>query len=177
MTDRLTPREDRAWRGFHHLRLALLGHLARELARDSGLTESDYAVLLALAEAPRRRMRARDLGQRLEWERSRVSHQIGRMEARGTVCREASPDDGRGFEAVLTEAGLAAIREATPQHLASVRHCFLDVLTPEQLDTLAEIADAVVAHLRDEHVGEDRGGGRAETRTRRGETRGDASGG
>ena len=137
------------------MRIQLLGHLARELARDSGLTESDYAVLLALAEAPGRRMRSRDLGHRLEWERSRLSHQIARMEARGTVCREPAPDDARGFDAVLTEAGLAAIRRATPHHLAVVRHCFADVLTPEQLDALSDIADAVAGHLTEQHPGND----------------------
>ena len=151
----LTGREERAWRGFHRMRIQLLGHLARELARDSGLTESDYAVLLALAEAPDRRMRSRDLGHWLEWQRSRLSHQIARMEARGTVSREPIPDDARGFDVVLTEAGLAAIRRATPHHLAVVHHCFAEVLTPEQLDALGDIADAVTAHLAEQHPDRD----------------------
>jgi len=76
-------------------------------------------------------------------ERSRLSHQIARMEARGTVRREACPDDARGFDVLLTDTGLAAIRAAAPGHLSVLRHCFADVLTPEQLDTLGDIAEAI----------------------------------
>jgi DNA-binding MarR family transcriptional regulator len=141
----------RAWTGFHRLRAQLLAHLARELARKSGLTEADYAVMVNLSQAPGRRLRARDLGQILGWERSRLSHQIARMEARGTVERAACDDDARGFDVVLTDAGLAAIEEAAPAHLEEVRHCFADVLTPEQLDTLGDIADVVTTHLVKEH--------------------------
>ena len=96
-------------------------------------------------------MRAHDLSRFLEWERSRLSHQIARMEARGTVRREACPDDARGFDVLLTDAGLAAIRGATPGHLPVVRHCFADVLTPEQLDTVGDIAEAITHHLAIEH--------------------------
>ncbi|MHB8682671.1 MAG: MarR family winged helix-turn-helix transcriptional regulator [Acidimicrobiales bacterium] len=87
----------------------------------------------------------------LGWERSRLSHQIARMEARGTVERAACDDDARGFDVVLTDVGLAAIEEAAPAHLEEVRHCFVDVLTPEQLDTLGDIADVVMTHLVEEH--------------------------
>ena len=148
---KLTAREDRAWRGFHRMRMELIAHLARDLSRDSGLTEADYAVLVNVAEAPGRRIRSRDLCHALSWERSRLSHQIARMEARGTVRREPCEFDARGFDVVLTDAGRAAIKAATPNHLASVRHCFADVLTPEQLDTLGDIADAIATHLAAEH--------------------------
>ncbi|WP_253194107.1 helix-turn-helix domain-containing protein, partial [Gordonia sp. i37] len=77
----LNKREARAWQGFHQMWAQLNGHLARELARDSAMTESEYAVLATLSEAPGGRLRARDLGRELGWERSRLSHQIRRMEA------------------------------------------------------------------------------------------------
>jgi len=149
---RLDDREARAWRGFHRLRTELTAHLARQLARDSGLTEADYAVLVQVSEAPGRRLRSRDLGRALRWDRSRLSHQVGRMERRGTLRRESCPSDARGFDVVLTDAGLEAIEAAAPIHLAAVRHCFVDILSPEQLDTLTEIANAVTAHLEAEHV-------------------------
>jgi DNA-binding MarR family transcriptional regulator len=151
VTRRLAAREERAWRGFHRMRTHLIAHLARDLERDAGLTEAEYAVMLTLAESADRRMRARDLGQALAWERSRVSHQLARMEERGSIRREPCEGDARGFDVVLTEAGLDAIRAAVPGHLAMVRHCFVDVLTPEQLDALAEITDAVSRHLEVEH--------------------------
>lgn len=147
----LNNREARAWHGFQHMRGQLIGHLARQLAQDSGLTEADYAVLVNVSEAPGRRMRSRDLGKALGWQRSRLSHQIARMQARGTVERAPCEDDARGFDVLLTNEGLAAIEAAAPGHLADVRHCFIDLLTPEQLDTLADIADIVTGHLAAEH--------------------------
>jgi DNA-binding MarR family transcriptional regulator len=148
----LDEREMRAWRGFHRLRAELVAHLSRELARDSGLTEADYAVLVEVSEAPGHRVRSRDLARALRWDRSRISHQLGRMEARGTVRRESCAEDGRSFNVVLTDAGMAAIEAAAPAHAAAVRHCFADVLTPEQLDTLGDIAEAITTHLASEHA-------------------------
>jgi DNA-binding MarR family transcriptional regulator len=88
----------------------------------------------------------------LGWDRSRLSHQIARMETRGTVRRKSCSGDARGFDVVLTPAGQAAIEAAAPLHLQAVRHCFADLLTPAQLDALAEIADTVTAHLAAEHT-------------------------
>lgn len=147
----LSAREDAAWRGFLRLRTALVGHLARELAADSGLTEAEYAILVALVESPGHRIRARDLALGLQWERSRLSHQIARMEDRGSVRRMPCADDARGFDLVLTDVGFAAIKAATPAHLGEVRHCFADVLTDEQLDALIGISSAIMAHLDDAH--------------------------
>jgi DNA-binding MarR family transcriptional regulator len=147
----LTEREDGAWRGLLTLRTDLFGHLSRELTRDTGLSEADYVVLVAVSEAPGRRMRARDLGQSLHWDRARLSHQISRMESRGTVCRDACEGDARGYDVVLTPAGLRAVRGAARVHVEAVRHCFVDLLTPAQLDALAEIGALVSGHLAAEH--------------------------
>ena len=148
----LDGREDRAWRGFVALHNGLFDHLARQLARDSGLTTADYEVLVVVSEAPGRRIRSRDLCRALGWERSRLSHQLARMEQRGSVSRAPCAEDARGFDVVLTPAGLAAIESAAPLHLEAVRHCFVDVLTGDQLDALAEIAEVIGTHLAAEHA-------------------------
>ncbi len=83
--------------------------------------------------------------------RSQFSHQIARMEARGTVERAPCAGDRRGFDAVLTETGRAAIEVAAPKHLFAVRHYFADLLTAEQLDALGDIAEAITSHLAAEH--------------------------
>jgi hypothetical protein len=80
------------------------------------------------------------------WSRSRLSHQLDRMEARGLVSREGCPTDGRGTFATLTPAGLTAIRDAAPAHVGSIRRNLLDLLSREQVDALAGITDAVVTH-------------------------------
>jgi DNA-binding MarR family transcriptional regulator len=148
----LDKREEQAWRGFQRMRTGLSAHLARELARDAGLTEADYAVLVTVSEAPGQRIRSRDLGRSLGWDRSRLSHQISRMQARGTVKREPCAHDARGFDVVLTPAGLQVIQDAAPLHLAAVRHCFADLLTAQQLDALTTIAEAITSHLIAEHA-------------------------
>lgn len=152
MTQRsLDPLQDRAWRAFHRLRTQLVAHLARQLSADCGLTEADYAVLVALSESPSHRLRSRELCRVLGWERSRLSRQISRMEGRGTVEREPCEYDARGFDVILTRDGLASIRGAAPQHLADVQHCFADVLSRQQLEALIGISDAINEHLEHEH--------------------------
>ncbi|WP_370246645.1 MarR family winged helix-turn-helix transcriptional regulator [Nocardioides sp.] len=152
MTTRwLNADEERAWRGFHRLRGDLTARLNAELAADSGLTEADFAVLVYLSEAPGGVMRARELQRELAWDRSRLSHQLTRMERRGTVERRACATDARGLDISITAAGRAAITAAAPAHVAVVRHCFVNLLTPEQLATLADIADIVADHLEEAH--------------------------
>ena len=153
----LDERQEAAWRAFHAMRIQLLGHLARRLAAQSGLSEAEYEVLVTLSEAPGHQMRSRDLGRALQWQRSRLSHQLDRMEKRGLLNREPCPTDARGCVAVLTEAGLASIVQAAKLHVADVRHCFADVLTPEQLDGLTAAARAITEHLAAEHSDEARG--------------------
>ena len=147
----LSKEEEKAWRGFVALRIGLVGHLARQLAQDSGITEAEFEVLVVVSEAPGQRIRSRDLGKALNWERSRLSHQITRMEERGMVAREQCENDARGFDVVLTKAGLKAIQGAAPAHLEGVRHCFIDLLTPAQMKTLSSIAEVVTEHLKKEH--------------------------
>jgi DNA-binding MarR family transcriptional regulator len=108
----LDDREMAAWRGFMTMRFKLLSHLARELHRQTGLSEADYDVLVALSEAPGDRFRLGELGQRLDWEKSRLSKQIGRMSTRGLITREDCATDSRGAFAVLTKAGRNAVEAA-----------------------------------------------------------------
>ncbi len=107
-------------------------------------------VLVHLSEATDHRVRMTDLAARLNWSKSRLSHQLARMQARGLVERDDCASDARGAFAVLGACGLAEIERAAPAHVASVRRHFIDVLDQEQLEQLAAIAERVVAHLRGE---------------------------
>ena len=142
----LDPVEMRAWRG--HLRMSWL--LAAAIERDLrriGLSHPDYYVLVRLSETPDHRMRMTELAEGIQWSKSRLSHHIDRMERRGLVRREDCTSDARGAFACLTEAGLRAIQEAAPDHVASVRRHFVDALNDEQLAQLGDINDTLVAHL------------------------------
>jgi DNA-binding MarR family transcriptional regulator len=146
----LDDAEARAWRGYMRMRTLLHAQIVRDLAREAGLSGPDYDVLSNVSEAEGRRVRLGDLAARMAWSKSRLSHHITRMERRGLVTREDCSSDGRGAFVVLTDAGLRAIQAAAPGHVASVRRHFIDLLSREQLDALAEISQTVVRRLTDE---------------------------
>ena len=106
--------EQRAWRGYMRMRTLLNAQIVRDLAREAGLSGPDYDVLSNLSEAEGRRARLGELAAHMAWSRSRLSHQITRMEQRGLVTRQGCADDGRGAFVVLTDAGFAAIEAAGP---------------------------------------------------------------
>ena len=129
------------------MRTQLLSRLARQLQSESGLSEADFEVLVHVSEAPAQRIRAVDLGARLGWEKSRLSKQVTRMEARGLVRREDCRSGQRGTDVLLTAAGRRSIQAAAPLHALEIRRLFADVLTPEQLDALTDISQAILDNL------------------------------
>jgi DNA-binding MarR family transcriptional regulator len=144
----LTQDEQDAWRAY----LATSKLLFRQLDRDLhslGLSGNDYEILVVLSEAPEHRLRMTDLADATAQSRSRLSHQITRMEAAGLVRRDTCPGDKRGLFAVLTDTGMATIERVAPNHVESVRQHFIDLLTPEQLTTLREGYAVINAHLRE----------------------------
>ncbi|MFI5718740.1 MarR family winged helix-turn-helix transcriptional regulator [Nocardia sp. NPDC051750] len=143
----LDEREDRAWRGYLTMHAQLQARLHRQLQNDSGLSLADFEVLVQLTDRPEPRMRVGELGQAVQWEKSRLSHHLGRMQKRGLVLREDCPDDARGAFVVLTEQGRAAIERAAPRHVETVRTLVFDVLTDDQVDALADIAERVLEQL------------------------------
>lgn len=141
----LSEREQRAWRSFITMQMELQSKLNRQLLADTGLSESDYAVLVHLSEAPEGRLRIFQLRGHLQWEKTRLTHHLGRMARRGLVDREPCVTDPRGAFIQITETGLAEITRAAPKHVSHVRRLVVDVLTPEQLDTLGELSDVIRA--------------------------------
>ncbi|MFB6978103.1 MarR family winged helix-turn-helix transcriptional regulator [Streptomyces scopuliridis] len=144
----LTSQQKAAWDSFIRMQETLIGRLSRRVQADSGMSASDYIVLASLTERGGGRMRFLDLANLVEWEKSRMSHQVRRMTKRGLVAREECPDDGRGAFIVATPAGYKAIEEAAPVHVAHVRRLFIDALTQEELDTLARISNRVLEHMK-----------------------------
>jgi DNA-binding MarR family transcriptional regulator len=143
----LTAPQERAWRRYRRMRTLLDLRIARDLNRDSGLSEADYDVLSTLSEKPGSRWRARDLAARLLWSTSRLAHHVGRMEQRGLVARQPTAGDARGAMISLTARGQAVLGQAAPPHVASVRRHLMDLLTPEEVETLDTIAEKVTERL------------------------------
>ncbi len=147
VTHWLNEQEDRAWRGWLGMQNLLRSQIARDLQQECGLSDTDYMVLVHLSESAGGEVRMSDLATLLRWSKSRLSHQVGRMEARGLLTRTGCPTDARGSMAVLTGSGRAEIQRAAPFHVASVRRHLIDLLPPDQLEALTEIAAIVVDHL------------------------------
>jgi DNA-binding MarR family transcriptional regulator len=142
----LDDRQQHLWQAYLHMNQHLYGFLEQQLARESGLSGADYRVLHPLSEAGGL-LRARDLGIEIGWDRSRLSHHLTRMEKRGLVVREECAEDARGLMVRLTHVGRQAIEDAAPAHAETVQRYFFDMLSQDELDTLAAVFDRVLENL------------------------------
>jgi DNA-binding MarR family transcriptional regulator len=147
MTRWLDDDQQQAWRAWVEMNAQLTARLNRDLQATSGLSLADYEVLVALTDAPDRRLRMFELTAALQWEKSRLSKQITRMETRGLVARSDCPEDRRGAHVELTDAGLAAIEAAAPGHVELVQRLVFDGLDGEQVQALGTFATTVVERL------------------------------
>ena len=129
------------------LNAQLSATLQRELQDDAGLSTQDYEVLVHLTDDPEGRMRVTDLARLMQWERSRVSHHVTRMERRRLVQRVECAEDGRGAFVLITPQGRAAIEQAAPGHVNTVRRLVFDVLSPEEVDSFGAIIEKALAQL------------------------------
>src|SRR6266849_5016967 len=143
---RLTARELAIWRSLLDT-TAELRRVLGAMLQESGLSPADYQVLLALREAEGTRLRSSELASTIEWERSRLSHHLGRMERRRLIRRHDCPTDSRGAEVSLTAEGARVFRRATAPHMRAIKKHFAEALTSEQFESLADILRSVQKHL------------------------------
>jgi DNA-binding MarR family transcriptional regulator len=146
----LDDRQQHLWRSYLRMHRELFARLGDLMASEGGLSAADFAVLAHLSENPAGVMRARDLGAEIGWDRSRLSHHVARMEQRGMVVRETCTEDARGLMVRITRAGRRAIEAAAPAHAEAVQRYLFDLLTKQELETLSEVFDRVVAKLADQ---------------------------
>ena len=147
MTDWLTPDQQRAWRALLGMNTHLHAHLARVLQDSSDISYADFAVLVQLTEAPQGRSRISELAELLQWERSRLSHHLKRMESRGHIERSSCPEDGRGQYVAVTPIGRAAIEHAAPAHVELVRELVFEGMSEAELKAIIDVSDRVAARL------------------------------
>lgn len=137
-----------AWRGFVAASNLLNRRLERQLKEDSGLSHTQYEILVHLSASPGGELRMTELADKLVTSKSGLTYQVTQLEKAGLVGRRSCPSDVRGIFAVLTERGREALRQAAPGHVALVRELLIDVLSREQLAVLAEGLGEVSARLR-----------------------------
>ncbi|MDX6329462.1 MAG: hypothetical protein QOI83_1845 [Streptomycetaceae bacterium] len=143
----LTADEQRVWRTHLDVSKLLTYQLEADL-QHFGLTHNDYEILVNLSESDERRMRMSDLARATLQSKSRLSHQISRMENAGLVRRENCESDRRGLFGVLTDLGWETIRKVAPHHVASVRRHFIGLMPPEDQAALQKALAPVAEHLR-----------------------------
>lgn len=154
----LSEGEERLWRRWLRVNAVMATSLHQALQADSGLSLPDFEVLVHLTDVPHGRVRVTDLARALQWERSRVSHHVTRMERRGLVGRQDCDEDARGAFVVLTAGGRAAIERAAPGHVRTVRRLFFDPLSDGEERAVGEALDKILAAL-------EAAGGREATQT------------
>src|SRR5690242_5798717 len=114
-----------AWRALLRTQATTVGRIERDLARSSeNLPLVWYDVLLALVDAPERRLRLHELAQAVVLSRSGLTRLVDRLEAAGLLRREPDPTDRRGAFAVLTDEGYAALRQTWPAYARGIQEHF-----------------------------------------------------
>jgi DNA-binding MarR family transcriptional regulator len=147
---RMAAAELAVWRALIDTTAELRRILGAQLLQETSLSPADYHVLLALSEARGGQLRSSELAAAIDWERSRLSHHLGRMERRGLIRRDDCATDSRGAEISLTDDGARMFRGATTPHTKAIKKHFADALTPEQFESLAHILRSLQHHLHPE---------------------------
>lgn len=139
--------QQRVWRAYLVGTTLLTDRLDRDLREQHGLSMPEYEILVRLSETPGRRMRMAELAGAVSHSRSRITHTVARLERDGLVQRTACLSDGRGVEAVLTEAGFARLEAAAPTHVEGVRRYLVDLASDEDFAAVGRVFDAVADNL------------------------------
>jgi DNA-binding MarR family transcriptional regulator len=143
----LDDAEQRSWRALVVGMNLLTHHLDDDLRRRSGITLTEYEILVRLSERDGWEMRMSQLAGSLSLSRSRTTHTIARMEADELVERQPTTEDGRGVLARMTETGYAVLVQAAPLHVAQVRSHLVDLADTGDLLALGRVMDAVTDDL------------------------------
>ncbi len=144
----LDATEQTAWRNLVEAYELLQRQLDKELRAAHPIGLPEYELLVRLSERPEQTMRMAQLADEVGMSRSRLTHIVSRMEGRGLLSRCTIPEDGRGVNCTMTEAGYDLLRAAAPIHVAGVREHLIDLLDEHQIETMRDVFVAVNAHMR-----------------------------
>jgi DNA-binding MarR family transcriptional regulator len=135
----LSPRELRIWHAFMSMGEDVLERVGSDISVATGLSGPEFGVLSRLAAYGKGEMRQQDLATVMGWEKSRLSHQLSRMQKRKLIERRAG--DGRATLIVLTRTGREKLEGALPVRAESVRRNLLSRLSAEQIETLIRVSN------------------------------------
>ncbi len=147
MTKWLSEDEQVQWRAYFTATELVRNALNQDLMDKQGLSFAEYEILVRLSEAPDQTLRMSELADKTLSSRSRLSHQVSRLEDRGWVQRSPCAEDGRGLNATLTEAGMAKLVKAAPDHVEGVRQLLLEPLTDAEYESLGRACQKIAAAI------------------------------
>jgi DNA-binding MarR family transcriptional regulator len=139
----LTPTEEALFRALMRLTVTLRRALGDDLVRARGMSANDYTVLMLLSEAPNQELRISELAAASALSVSRMSRLLDDLQERQLIVKRPSEIDGRGYLACLTRQGLALLKSAYPDHLASVRELVMDQINEADKPRVARALEAV----------------------------------
>ena len=137
--------EELMWRSLMRVAITVPRVLSEDLERSDSLTNTEYAVLMHLSEAPDRRLRMSDLAERLALSAGRITRMVDQLNELRYVAKVSSPDDGRSMLAVLQDQGFAALERAYPHLLASVRRHVFDHITADEARAIGPVLHRLAA--------------------------------
>jgi DNA-binding MarR family transcriptional regulator len=140
----LSCQERAAWMTLATALATLPAAIEAQLKRDAGINFFEYSILVALARPEEHAVQMTQLAPLAGGSLSRLSHAVSRLERQGLVRRRAHAGEVRCVEAVLTDAGLAALVAAAPHHVREVRRLVFDALTAAQVGQLEQIGRQLV---------------------------------
>jgi DNA-binding MarR family transcriptional regulator len=150
----LKGREERVWRDVARFLSVAARLLDEDLQRGANISLSEYAVLVHLSEAEKGQLRVRELADLTDLSGSHMTRIIGDLARGGFVVKNRNPQDGRGIDVQITDAGLDRLRDAYPIHLASVRSRIMNQVEPKALSCFGDVMAAIVTGLEEEPKGQ-----------------------
>lgn len=135
----LSPRELRVWHAFKLMGDDVLRRVGRDITENTGLSGPEFGVLSRLAGLGKGEMRQQTLATMMDWDKSRLSHQLTRMKERGLIERRST--GGKTVLVVLTKLGQEKLDAARPVHAESVRRNLLSRLSEEQTATIVRVSN------------------------------------
>jgi DNA-binding MarR family transcriptional regulator len=149
MNQTLDRTQLRTWRTFITAHATVIDLIEHELAEARQLPLSSYDVLLALVEAPNRRLRMHELAQAVVLSRSGLTRLVDRLEQEGLLRRDRTGSDRRATYAVLTLKGFRAFRHAWPIYAQGIVKHFVQHLTEHEMSMLSQVLGRVLAAARE----------------------------
>ncbi|MEU3331450.1 MarR family winged helix-turn-helix transcriptional regulator [Glutamicibacter creatinolyticus] len=149
----LDDQEQRLWRIIREFLWHFPSAMDRQLMRDSKMQSGEYSVLATLSESSSEQLRPADVARELDWDRSRLSHLLRRMENKGLIERCTDVRDGRGNLISLTEQGWHTIRTAAPSHVNFIREAIFDQLEADEREVIGRALTRILSNLDGQQPG------------------------